>query len=92
MVSKFYQAKHILISEKEDAQYVLEKINQKESFEALAKEFSECESSHNGGDLGRFRSGVMDAEFEKALYQMKPGEVKGPIKTRFGYHIILKIS
>lgn len=87
-----YKAKHILISELEDAEYVYEKLQAGESFEKLAYEFSECDTATNGGDLGSFRSGEMVAEFEKALYQIKTGEISSPVKTKFGYHIIFRIS
>lgn len=88
----YYRAKHILIEELEDLQYIMDKLDQGTSFEELAKEFSSCESAKKGGDLGRFASGTMVAEFERALYHMQPGEIKSGIKTKFGYHIIKRIE
>ncbi len=85
-----YRAKHILLEELDDVEYIIEKMNEGQSFEELAKEFSECTSADNGGDLGKFSSGQMAPEFERALYHMKPGELKYPIKTKYGYHIILR--
>ena len=87
-----YHAKHILLEDLEDAHYIRDKIQNGESFEELAKEYSECDSGENGGDLGKFSSGVMDAEFEKALYHLSPGELSSPVKTKYGYHLILRIS
>lgn len=89
-MSRFYRAKHILLLEEEDTDYVLEQIASGASFEEMAKEFSECDSARNGGDLGRFPMGTMVAEFERALYHMKPGEIKSRVKTKFGYHVILR--
>ena len=83
-----YKARHILLEDLEDAEYVLGKLNEGEDFAKLAKEYSECESSERGGDLGTFGSGIMDAAFERALYHMKPGEISKPVQTKYGYHII----
>lgn len=88
----YYKAKHILISEEDDLEYVIEQLNDGVAFEDLAREYSECETAKNGGDLGRFQSGTMLPEFERALFHMKIGEIKSGIKTKFGYHIILKLA
>lgn len=83
------RVRHILLQDEEDASYILEKLEQGESFEELAREFSECESAERGGLLS-YRSGQMVAEFERAVYQLKDGELSKPIKTEFGFHLILK--
>ncbi|MBF0283351.1 MAG: peptidylprolyl isomerase [Magnetococcales bacterium] len=57
-------------------------------FDELAKRFSQDESARDGGDLGWFGEGVMVTEFEKALLEMTPGQVAGPVRTRFGWHLI----
>ncbi len=57
-------------------------------FEKVAKEYSEGPSAPRGGYLGKFNLGRMIPEFENALKKMKPGDISGPVKTRFGYHII----
>lgn len=60
-----------------------------ESFEALAKKYSKDPgSAKQGGDLGFFGKGVMDKAFEKVAFKLKKGEVGGPVKTKFGYHLI----
>ncbi|MFN3412589.1 MAG: peptidyl-prolyl cis-trans isomerase [Thermoanaerobaculum sp.] len=60
------------------------------NFAALAREFSEDPGSkESGGDLGWFERGRMVKEFEEAVFAMQPGEVKGPVRSQFGYHIIL---
>lgn len=59
-------------------------------FAALAKANSQdTGSAENGGDLGWVSRGMMVGPFESALFSIaKPGEVVGPIKTEFGYHVI----
>jgi peptidyl-prolyl cis-trans isomerase D len=58
-------------------------------FAAIAAENSEDPGSKdNGGDLGWFGRGQMVAEFENAVFDAKPGDIIGPIKSQFGYHII----
>ncbi|WP_207281492.1 SurA N-terminal domain-containing protein [Pseudomonas sp. FW300-N2F2] len=60
-----------------------------ESFEALAKEFSQDPgSANNGGDLGYAGPGVYDPEFEKALYALSKDQVSAPVRTDFGLHLI----
>jgi len=57
-------------------------------FAALAKENSEGPSGPKGGSLGIFGPGQMIPAFEQALETMKPGDVKGPVETPFGFHVI----
>lgn len=60
-----------------------------ESFEALAKEFSQDPgSAANGGDLGYAGQGVYDPAFEKALYALSKDQVSAPVRTDFGFHLI----
>src|SRR6202166_3210929 len=58
-------------------------------FSALAKEFSQDPgSSAQGGDLGWSERKVWVAPFGDAAYAMKVDEIRGPVKTQFGYHIL----
>ena len=60
-----------------------------ENFGELAYTFSEDPSAKiNKGDLGYFTALQMVYPFETAAYQGKPGEVVGPVKTRYGYHLL----
>jgi len=60
-----------------------------EDFAALAKQFSQDPgSANNGGDLGFAGPDVYDPAFEKALYALKKGQVSGPVRSEFGYHLI----
>ena len=79
---------------KETAEEVIKKLKNGEKFEDLAKKYStDPGSAKKGGDLGYFSHGDMVAEFDKAAYALKKGEyTKEPIKTNYGYHIILKVD
>lgn len=82
-------ASHILVDSEEKAKELLEKINNKEiSFEDAARENSSCPSSENGGSLGEFTRGQMVPEFDEACFSMEIGEIRGPVKTQFGFHLI----
>ncbi|NOZ12706.1 MAG: hypothetical protein GXO69_03545 [Acidobacteria bacterium] len=61
-------------------------------FSELAKKYSEGPSASRGGDLGTFEKGTMVPEFEQALAKMKPGEISGIVKTRFGYHLVKLVN
>jgi peptidyl-prolyl cis-trans isomerase D len=58
-------------------------------FAKLANENTDDPSGKTtGGKLPPFSHGQMVPEFEEAAFSMAPGEIRGPIKTQFGYHII----
>ncbi len=57
-------------------------------FAEMAAEHSEGPSSARGGELGAFRPGALDPEFEKAALRAEVGEIVGPVRTRFGWHLI----
>jgi peptidyl-prolyl cis-trans isomerase C len=82
------KASHILVKTEAEAKAIKAQLDKGESFEALAKAKSTCPSASRGGDLGWFGKGVMDPDFEKAAFALKEGEVSGPVKTKFGWHII----
>lgn len=88
-------ARHILVTGKDDAtalalaQQVMEQAKGGKDFGELAKQYSQDPgSAHNGGDLGWSERGAFVAPFADALFSMKVGEIRGPVKTQFGYHII----
>jgi peptidyl-prolyl cis-trans isomerase C len=81
-------ASHILVEHEHEAQDILKKLEEGKSFEDLAKQFSKCPSGEEGGSLGSFGKGQMVKPFETAAFGLKVGEVSGPVKTQFGYHII----
>ncbi|NBG89057.1 peptidylprolyl isomerase [Isachenkonia alkalipeptolytica] len=84
------QARHILVEEEDLAQELIDRIQEGESFEALATEYSTDGSAAGGGDLGYFGRGEMVGPFEEAAFSQEVGEVsEEPVETQFGYHIIL---
>lgn len=86
---KQVRAKHILVEKEVQAKEILSEIKAGKSFEDAAKEYSTCPSKEKGGDLGYFKKGQMVPEFEKAAFEAAVGELTGPVKTQFGYHLIL---
>ena len=82
-------ASHILVDSEEKANELLAAIQAGDiSFEDAARDNSSCPSSSQGGNLGDFGRGQMVPEFDQACFEMEEGEVRGPIKTQFGYHLI----
>ncbi len=92
------KARHILISINKDMKEAdaLAKINEIKAkvntgnFSELAKQYTNDPSGKtNGGDLGWFGKGRMVPQFESQVFSMQPGDISNPVKTNFGYHIIL---
>lgn len=82
-------ASHILVDSEDKANEILASINEgKITFEDAAKEYSSCPSKEKGGNLGEFGKGQMVPEFDSAVFEMEVDEIKGPVQTQFGYHLI----
>lgn len=73
---------------RETIETVLSELEAGESFEALAREYSEDGTAEEGGDLGFFGAGEMVPEFEQAAFNLDVGETSGIVETQFGYHIV----
>ena len=90
---KSYHVHHILVSQKYEAEDLIKKLADGKSFADLAKKFSTCTSAASGGDLGSISIGKADADFQEAALLLQPSEItKKPIRSRFGFHIIKRIS
>lgn len=87
------RASHILVLDEQQAKDLKTKIDNNEiSFEDAAKEYSQCPSKAQGGDLGYFGRGMMVKEFETAAFDGEVGKVTDPVKTQFGWHLIKVID
>ncbi len=92
------RGRHILVQVSGDAEDaaarkkaedILAKVNAGGDFAKLARELSQdAGSAAQGGDLGWAERSFFVGPFADALFGMKPGEVRGPVRTQFGYHII----
>lgn len=83
-----YHAAHILVDSEEKANEIKAQIEGGVDFADAAKTHGTDGTSANGGDLGWFGAGMMVKPFEDAVVSMQPGELKGPVKTDFGWHLI----
>ncbi len=81
-------ARHILVDSESKCQTLIDEIKAGADFGDVAKANSSCPSSRDGGSLGSFGRGQMVPEFDTACFEGPVGEVQGPIKTDFGYHIV----
>lgn len=98
------RARHILVIPKETtaaaesaarelAASILKRARDGEDFIALAAQYSDDTATrHDGGDLGAFERGVMLPEIDRAVFDMEPGEVEGPIRTQVGFHVVKVIE
>ncbi len=81
-------ARHILVDTKEEAEKIIQQLNDGGSFEELAKQ-SKDPSGQNGGDLGFFSHGQMVKPFEDAAFALEPGQItEEPVQSQFGWHVI----
>jgi len=84
------KARHILLKTKKESMIVIEALEKGTEFANLAKEKSVGPSKTNGGDLGWFDKRQMVKPFADAAFALKKGEFsKTPVKTQFGWHVIL---
>ena len=81
-------AVHILVKTEREANAILQQLQKGISFAQLAKKHSICPSGKKGGELGEFRRGQMVKAFDDVVFKKPILTLHGPIKTKFGYHII----
>jgi peptidyl-prolyl cis-trans isomerase C len=83
--------RHILFAkdQKQKAEDVKKQLEDGADFAKLAKEYSQDPgSAEKGGDLGCLGKGETVPPFEEAAFGAEEGEIVGPVKTQFGYHIL----
>lgn len=84
---------HILVETAEEANQVYSRLKKGEDFTKVAAEVSiDPGSAFRGGDLGVIQPGETLPELEKAIKDLKIGQISAPVKTQFGYHILKKTS
>ena len=88
MTPLLMRASHILVKTEEEAREIKAELDNGKNFEDLARQRSIDASAAQGGDLGIFQKGRFVPEFEQQILGMKKGEIRGPVKTQFGYHIL----
>ncbi|PHS70207.1 MAG: peptidylprolyl isomerase [Methylophaga sp.] len=82
-------ARHILVKTKDEAEKLKQQLNNGADFASLAKKHSLCKSSaKKGGDLGEFPPGRMLKAFDNVVFKKPLLKVHGPVKTKFGFHLI----
>jgi peptidyl-prolyl cis-trans isomerase C len=81
-------ARHILVASEADCATLKKQIEEGGDFAKLAAEHSKCPSGKDGGALGTFGPGQMVKEFDEVVFSAPVGEVQGPVKTQFGYHLV----
>lgn len=82
------KARHILVSTKEQCENLKTQIENGADFAKIAAQYSLCPSGKQGGDLGEFSPGQMVKEFDTVVFSHEVGQVHGPVKTQFGFHLI----
>ncbi len=81
-------ARHILVKTEAEAKKIKQQLAQGKDFGQLAKRHSSCPSAKKGGNLGEFRRGQMVKAFDDVVFKKELLKVHGPVKTKFGYHLI----
>ncbi|NOY51495.1 MAG: peptidylprolyl isomerase [Chlorobi bacterium] len=82
------RARHILVATEEKCNELKNEIIAGADFADIARQYSSCPSSRQGGDLGEFGPGMMVPEFDKVVFSAPLNEVQGPVKTQFGFHLL----
>jgi len=82
-------AKHILVKTKPEAEALQQRLSKGEDFAKLAKKHSICPSRKREGDLGEIYPGQLLKPVEQVIFNKPLLKVHGPIKSKFGFHLIV---
>jgi parvulin-like peptidyl-prolyl isomerase len=83
---------HIVLDTIEEAEAVMEQLKAGVGFNTLAKQHSIDASASKGGDIGFLGKGTMNPALEVEVFDMKNREVRGPIESGFGFHIVRVVA
>jgi peptidyl-prolyl cis-trans isomerase C len=84
-----YHARHILVESQEEAQKIINQLQQGAEFAKLAEQHSTGPTGPNGGDLGWFQPQQMVPPFAEAVQKLEPGNyTTEPVQTQFGWHVV----
>ena len=93
MAGKKIKCSHILVKKLGEAEAVVGRVKAGEKFGRLARDLStDTASARRDGSLGYFGRGAMVKEFEKAAFALAVGEVSGPVRSQYGYHVIKRLA
>jgi parvulin-like peptidyl-prolyl isomerase len=81
------RARHILLSTEDQANKVLQSLQNGEAFATLARQHSIAPEAQFDGDLGYVVRGELPSSLEEPLFELEPGEVSSVVKTSYGFHI-----
>ena len=81
-------ARHILVDSQDQCEKLKEEIEAGADFAEIARQYSNCPSGQQGGELGEFGPGQMVREFDEVVFSGELNKVHGPVKTQFGYHLL----
>ncbi|MDD1612113.1 MAG: peptidylprolyl isomerase, partial [Methylococcaceae bacterium] len=87
-----YKARHILVKTEDEAKKIIKELDKGGDFAKLANKHSiDAKESQNGGDLGWFSANQMVQPFSEAVTKLEKGKyTAAPVKTQFGWHVILR--
>lgn len=81
--------RHILVKTEKEANKVLERLKKGDKFADVAQQVSTCPSKGRGGDLDWLPKGTLLPEIEQVAFSMQEGQTTGPVKSTFGYHVLM---
>jgi len=82
-------AKHILVKSKEEAERIKAQLDNGGDFAKLARQHSICPTKKRDGDLGEIFPGQLVKPVENIIFKQPLAKVHGPVKSKFGYHLIV---
>lgn len=87
-----YRALQIIVGDRAKAEELLVQIKGGVDFQALARQHSIGPAAQKGGDLGYFKKGDFQPEFEAVILNLKPGQVSGVIESPAGFHLFKRVE